>query len=945
MRSAVPSRPVFRFGLFEADVTANTLTREGVRVRIQDQPFRLLISFLERAGEIVTREELRQELWPEGTYVDFEAGLNTALKKLRAALSDDSENPSFIETVPRHGYRFIAPVEIVQVPARKLSEPVVEPVAGVPDVVPLTQTSPTPLWKYSTIAVLVIACVGTGWWLWQRQHHSLASPLDISLRADANVPHRKSVAVLGFQNASGKKEDAWLSTALSEMLSTELAGGEKLRLVPGGEIADLRLSSPWPDTDSLDRKTASRLGASLNSDLLISGSYTSTSAKPDSGQVRLDLRLQDARTGEILSEIGQSASREDILQLVSSVGAKLRAKLGVPQLQETDQAGVAAAMPVNRDAARFYALGISKLREFDALAAKDLLEEACKADPKFALAHAMLARAWAQLGYDEKRKEEAKKALDLSANLSVEERLQIEGDYYDDVGDHEKAASSYRALFELFPDSVEYGLRLALVETAGGHANQAVATLHQLRRLPLPASDDPRIDLEESRAVPKGSALPFIQNAVRKANSQGKRLVYARGKEEECMDLIYSDHPDAGPAACAEAQQIYLEAGNRSGAADSLRLIADRQGYQGHYEQALASYQQALDLLRDLGEHVKTGAILNNMATIYLNQGKVDHAAGIFKQALIQFEAGGERYDAAVAVVNMADVAYLSGKLKEARQLYQQSLDRLARLDHPDTAYANYRLGDLELTGGMVPAAHKRVQQAIEQSQPIDVSALNVMGEIFEYEGDIANARKTQQQALAVAQRKGASLLEAETQLLLARLALDEHRPDEGERLVQAALPALEKEKQNPDIIDSYTLLSLALLGQNKTAEARAAIERAASLASGSSDPALNLPLATQTARVEAAEARSSTGAASLAHARQQLQRVIADAKKLGYYLLECEARVALGELELKTAPSMARAHLASLASESRSRGVLLLADEAQAALDGPQQIADNHSR
>src|SRR5260370_37890175 len=110
MEPAVSSGPVFKSGLFEADVARNTLTRKGVRVKLQDQPFRVLTLLLERPGEIVTREELRQKLWPEGTFVDFDGSLNVILKKLRAALNDDPDNPRFIETVPRRGYRFIAPV-------------------------------------------------------------------------------------------------------------------------------------------------------------------------------------------------------------------------------------------------------------------------------------------------------------------------------------------------------------------------------------------------------------------------------------------------------------------------------------------------------------------------------------------------------------------------------------------------------------------------------------------------------------------------------------------------------------------------------------------------------------------------------------------------------------------------------------------------------------------
>jgi Tol biopolymer transport system component/DNA-binding winged helix-turn-helix (wHTH) protein len=108
------SRKICRFGLYEADLAAARLTKQGISIKLQEQPFRVLSLLLEKPGEMVTREELRNQLWPEGTYVEFDGSLNTALMKLRAALNDDPDNPRFIETVPRKGYRFIAPVQIVE---------------------------------------------------------------------------------------------------------------------------------------------------------------------------------------------------------------------------------------------------------------------------------------------------------------------------------------------------------------------------------------------------------------------------------------------------------------------------------------------------------------------------------------------------------------------------------------------------------------------------------------------------------------------------------------------------------------------------------------------------------------------------------------------------------------------------------------------------------------
>src|SRR6516164_10542180 len=100
----------FRFGAFEVDLRAGELRKQGVRVRIQEQPFRLLVLLLRRPGELLTRDELRAQIWPADTFVDFDKGLNTSVNRLREALGDAADNPRFVETVPRRGYRFIAPV-------------------------------------------------------------------------------------------------------------------------------------------------------------------------------------------------------------------------------------------------------------------------------------------------------------------------------------------------------------------------------------------------------------------------------------------------------------------------------------------------------------------------------------------------------------------------------------------------------------------------------------------------------------------------------------------------------------------------------------------------------------------------------------------------------------------------------------------------------------------
>ena len=952
MEPSVPSRAVFRFGLFEADAARCTLSRDGVRVKIQDQPFRVLVVLLERAGEIVTREELRQSVWRDGTHVDFDGSLNVILKKLRAAIDDDSDNPRFIETVPRHGYRFIAPVSVKETLASTAGVSELPPrmvAQNVPPVETAREQAPAaagrqqsnqrpPFLAYAVSVLAIAALIVAARFAWYRRAAADANRLTLSAHASAPILTRPSIAVLGFHNITGRTEDAWLSTAFSEMLRTELAGSEKLRLVSGEEVADLRLTSPWPQVDILDPKTAARIGNDLHGDLLVLGSYA-VIGTGDREQLRFDVRLENARNGESVAEVAVAGGSQDLFRLVSRVGGELRDRLGIPALAETEEAGVLASLPLDPDAARFYGLGVAKLRQYDAAGAKDLLQQATAAEPKFSLGHAMLARALSQLGFEEERRKEAKKAFDLSANLPVAERLQVEADYYESLADHEKAASTYRALFELFPDSIEYGLQLAGAQNAAGRGSQAMQTIAQLRRLPPPASDDPRIDLLESRTIPnnKPAQLVLVRNAERKATAQGNKVLYAQARKEECMALNYGPEPAQGLPACEDAYDMYLAAGNRLGAADAVRLMGDCEGSQGHVQEAIATYQKALDLLQGLGEHEKTGAILNNMAINLTNQGNLDRAEQLYRQAMSHFEQAGDKGNTATALVNIADILYLKGNLPGAEKLYSETIAIDQSLDHDDPSYALYRMSDLQLTQGHVREAHRLAQQAIDSIQRTQggfgylSEAMIQLGEVLKTEGDLQGARKQFLQVVDIQKKSGDMGLVEEAQAELADLAIEEGHPEEAESLLKPAIAEFEKESSDPALTTAYTQLSEALLMEGKVAEAHKAVQRAAEFSHNSPNPELTLPLAIQEVRIDATEAgQDAAGRAALQAAIHRLRSTIASARKLGYYGLECEARLALGEAELKVDPAQGRSLLQALQEKTHERGFELLSRKSQ---------------
>src|ERR1051325_7237126 len=138
MGPVAPSPRLIRFGVFELDLRSGELQKQGRKIRLEGQPVQVLICLLEKPGELVTREELHRKLWPSDTFVNFEHGLNAAVKRLRHALNDSADNPRFVETLPRRGYRFIAPMQVAAIAA----EPVVIPVAAGATEAPAARNTP-----------------------------------------------------------------------------------------------------------------------------------------------------------------------------------------------------------------------------------------------------------------------------------------------------------------------------------------------------------------------------------------------------------------------------------------------------------------------------------------------------------------------------------------------------------------------------------------------------------------------------------------------------------------------------------------------------------------------------------------------------------------------------------------------------------------------------------
>ena len=198
--------------------------------------------------------------------------------------------------------------------------------------------------------------------------------------------------------------------------------------------------------------------------------------------------------------------------------------------------------------------------------ARDLLVEAAHVEPANAMVHSALAQAWKALGYDERAKQEAKQALDLSAGLSRERRLLIEARYRETIGERDRAVEIYGALFRFFPDNLDYGLRLSIAQTAAGKGQDALSTLATLRKLPPPTRDDPRIDLQESMAAESLGDFHKTEQlaaaAVEKGERQGASLLAARARFQRGWALERLGQLQQATAVLSQAEHEFTRAGD-----------------------------------------------------------------------------------------------------------------------------------------------------------------------------------------------------------------------------------------------------------------------------------------------------------------------------------------------------------------------------------------------
>src|SRR5580698_2485434 len=456
---------VYRFGIFEVSVESRELFRHGHRVKLQDQPFQLLLLLLENAGETVDREQIRLHLWPENTFVDFGQSLGTAVTKLRQALGDDANNPRFIETRPRLGYRFIAPVARINT-----TESVVPDTHPKPDTAARSEAGQTivaaeslqrsrsvRLWSAVAIVfALVIGIAAAGRHEYLRRHQFVIESKDTIVLAD-------------FENTTG---ETIFNDTLRQGLLVGLAQSPLIHVLSDRSASVIFKQMGHTPDDRIAGRSALELCRRVGGKVTIQGAISSlgTAYLVGLAAIRCD-------TGKpIAYEQAEASQREDVIDALGKATSQLRARLGesLPSIQKYN-APLEQATTSSLDALNAYGKALSTWDAQGDIASVPYFQQAIKLDPEFAMAYGGLVTVYSNLGRDELARECSAKAYSLRDRVTESERGSIDARYYLYVTQElDKAAQVYEALAADYPDTAGSFNHLGTIDQRLGRDEQAV---------------------------------------------------------------------------------------------------------------------------------------------------------------------------------------------------------------------------------------------------------------------------------------------------------------------------------------------------------------------------------------------------------------------------------------------------------------------------------------
>jgi len=716
-----PEEPfaTIRFGPFDVNLRSRELRKHGARVKLSAQPFEVLALLLERPGEVVTRKELQERLWPGDTFVDFEHGLNNAIKKLRAALGDSAEQPSYVETLARVGYRFIGPaahpVRIASPqPAAEESMRAGASLATIePQVAAATDRSRTLTPKRISFAVAVVVVVVIAAIGWQTYRTSSQK---------AALAGRAIVVVADFVNTTG---DPAFDLTLREGVEVDLGQSPFLEVMPRPQIwAAMKLMGRSSD-EKLTDKTGLEVCQRTNAQALLAGSIVSL------GQhFVITVDALNCRTGDSLAvEQAEADNKEVVLRALGQATRPLRVKLG-ESLASLQQFGMPLeqATTTSLDALKAFTLGDEQRARGKNAEAIPFFQHAIDLDPGFTLGYARIGAVYYNLGQVAQAKAYFTKAFEMRDRVSERERLYLSARYYENVTrERPKAIANYEVWHSAYPREWIPANNLANALTEIGQYDKAIPPAIEAVRL-NPDHAFPYVVL--ARAYKR--ATRYVESKSICEQAIGKRLD-GWGIHSLLFQMAYADRD-------REAMQRQLEwAAGTSDESAMLSTSAAAEATSGHIKKALDLFRRSRDAARarDLKEGEAEAEALSALveAVVGHRAQAREHAAaslqlsepfGPMVDALLALAFSGNSERAAALATELSHRWPLDTILTEAQVPLVRAAVAVDR-NNPDEAVdllrtaAPYELRDFEIvfTRGVAYLQAHRGQEAASEFQKI----------------------------------------------------------------------------------------------------------------------------------------------------------------------------------------------------------------------------------
>jgi len=541
------TRRQVRFGPFTVDLVSRELRKEDSKVPLQGLPFQILTILVDQPGEWITREELRQRLWHADTFVEFDHSINTAIGKLRRALGDDADEPRYIETLPRHGYRLIAEVE----DERPQQD---------------SKVAKQKLWKIVVPTAVLLVGLIAGWLLYPRRQ----------VRA---LTDKDTIVLSDFDNKTG---DPVFDDTLKQGLSVQLEQSPFLGLISERRVNSTLKLMGRPAGERLTPEVTSEVCQRTGSKAIVTGSIAGLGS-----QYVIGLKAVNCNTGDMLAEAQeQAADKEAVLKALGNAAVSMRSKLGesLNSVQKYATPLEEATTP-SLEALKAYSLGVKTWAAKGDTAALPFYKRAVDLDPNFAMAYAQMSVLYHDLNEAAAAAENGRKAYDLREKVSERERFWIESGYYDlGTEELEKGAQVDELWHQTYPRDDMPCVELGFVSLTLGNWEKALEEWQVAVRL------DPNNGLLYyllSLAYMSGNRLDEAEAVFQQAEER-------KLENEQLLQSRYYFAFLKGDAA--RMAQLVSAAMGKPGAEDLLLAAqADTEGWHGKLKNAHELTRRAMD--------------------------------------------------------------------------------------------------------------------------------------------------------------------------------------------------------------------------------------------------------------------------------------------------------------------------------------------------------------